>query len=387
MNLCSKAVWSLAACLSFLLLCGAPASAQTVTTGNLSGVIVDAQGGVLPGAIVTATHTPTGTKYEAVTDGSGRYSILNIRVGPYSIAVTMSGFRPEKQDNVDVMLGADQTVDFKMQLASLTETVEVIGQSSIIDTTRAGTAANVNSETIQSLPTISRSVYDFARTSPHFNVGATSATDDTSVSVAGRNNRYNNMQIDGAVSNDVFGLSTTGTPGGQTGTQPISLDAIQEIQLVVSSYDVRQGGFTGGGVNAITKSGSNQFRGSAYYFGRNQNWIGKIPGITTPANPDPADTKVGPFTDKQGGFSLGGPIVKQRAFFFGNYDVGRKNTPSGFSADGSSGVQLGQSELRPAGGRHREEHVRLRSRGPQRIQQAQQQRQVLPAGGLQRLGA
>src|SRR6186997_1962398 len=120
------------------------------------------------------------------------------------------------------------------------------------------------------MPTISRGLYEVARLSPHFNVGATSATDDTSVSVAGRNNRYNNMQIDGAVSNDVFGLSTTGTPGGQTGSQPISLDAIQEVQLVVSSYDVRQGGFTGGGINAVTKSGANKVFGSGYYFGRNQ---------------------------------------------------------------------------------------------------------------------
>ena len=107
------------------------------------------------------------------------------------------------------------------------------------------------------------------------------------VSVAGRNNRYNNMQIDGAVNNDVFGLAATGTPGGQTGTQPVSLDAIQEIQLVVSPYDVRQGGFSGGGINAVTKSGTNSFHGSAYYFGRNQKWIGTIPGVVTPANPTP----------------------------------------------------------------------------------------------------
>src|SRR5204863_9247251 len=113
-------------------------------------------------------------------------------------------------------------------------------------------------------PTIDRSIFDFARTSPFFNVNPDSAGGQSAVSVAGRNNRYNNMQIDGAVNNDVFGLAATGTPGGQTGTQPVSLDAIQEVQLVVSSYDVRQGGFTGGGVNAITKSGSNALHGSAY---------------------------------------------------------------------------------------------------------------------------
>src|SRR5438105_15042703 len=109
------------------------------------------------------------------------------------------------------------------------------------------------------------------------------------------------MQMNGAISNDVIDLSPSGMPGGQTGTQPISLDAIQEIQLVVSSYDVRQGGFTGGGVNAVTKSGTNTVHGSGYYFARNQKWIGKIPALTTVATPNPADTAVGIFSDKQGG--------------------------------------------------------------------------------------
>src|SRR6187401_3318155 len=257
MKVRTKAIWGLAIAFCFALICAAPAGAQTVTTGNIGGQITDGQGGVLPGAIVTAVHAETGTSYEGVTGADGHFSILNVRVGVYTITASMSGFKEQKIEKVPVALGADQTVDFKLQLATLTETVEVVAGTPIVDVTRAGTAANIGLGVIESMPTIGRSVYDVARTSPHFNVGATSATDDTSVSVAGRNNRYNNMQIDGAVSNDVFGLSTTGTPGGQTGTQPIGLDAIQEIQLVVSAYDVRQGGFTGGGVNAVTKSGSN----------------------------------------------------------------------------------------------------------------------------------
>src|SRR4051794_17061246 len=341
MRLSSRALWSLLAALCLALFVSAPLAAQTVTTGNIIGTVTDAQGGVLPGAVVTATHNETGTSYEAVSGADGHFSILNVRVGIYSIGAAMSGFKEGKQEKIAVQLGADQTVDFKLQLATLSETVEVTAGAPNIDTTRAGTASNINGAVIEALPTIARSVYDYARTSPYFNVGATSATDDTSVSVAGRNNRYNNMQIDGAVSNDVFGLSTSGTPGGQTGTQPISLDAIQEIQLVVSSYDVRQGGFTGGGVNAITKSGSNTTHGSGYYFGRSQKFIGKIPGITTLANPNPADTAVAGVSDKQGGFTLGGPIVHSKVFYFGNYDLGRKLTPSGFSADGSSSVQWG----------------------------------------------
>jgi hypothetical protein len=149
------------------------------------------------------------------------------------------------------------------------------------------------------------------------------------------------MQIDGAVNNDVFGLAATGTPGGQTGTQPVSLDAIQEVQLVVSPYDVRQGGFSGGGINAVTKSGSNRVGGTAYMFARNQGLIGKIPGVVTPAIPSPGDTKVGKFTDRQGGFSLGGPIVHNKAFYFGNLDFARRNTPVGFSANGTSGQRWG----------------------------------------------
>jgi hypothetical protein len=155
--------------------------------------------------------------------------------------------------------------------------------------------------------------------------------------VAGRNNRYNNIQIDGSVNNDVFGIPANGTPGGQTGSQPISLDAIQEIQMVVAPYDVRQGGFSGGGLNAVTKSGTNTYNGTGYWFARNQNLVGTIPGVVTVATPSPADNPFGTFKDQQGGVSFGGPIARNRAFFFGNLDLGRKTTPTGFSVSGNSG--------------------------------------------------
>jgi hypothetical protein len=164
---------------------------------------------------------------------------------------------------------------------------------------------------------------DIVRINPYFNAITTNNT-VTAVSVAGRNARYNNIQIDGAVNNDLFGLAETGTPGGNTDSQPISLDAIQELQLVVSSYDVRQSGFSGGGINAITKSGTNKLTGSAFFFGRNQDWIGK--GVT--------GLPVSTFSDKQGGFSVGGRIVENKAFFFGNMDWGRKQTPTGFCVSG-----------------------------------------------------
>ena len=329
MTLRTKAVRSLASMLCLWLLGGAPAFAQTVTTGSLAGVVVDLQGGVLPGATVTATHTPTGTTYEAVTDGDGRYSILNARVGPYTVSAMMSGFKKQEQ-TVAVALGEQRTADFKMPLETLTETIEVVG-SSIIDSSRAGTADNVSSEAVENLPTISRNLVDIARTSPYFNPTGLNE-DPFALSVAGRNNRYNSVQIDGAIFNDLFGLAASGTPGGQTETQPISLDVIQELQLVVSPYDVRQGGFSGGGINAITKSGTNSLNGTAYFFGRNQDWVGE----------SPTGTKVGQFKDQQFGGSVGGPFVRNRAFFFGNLDWSRRDNPSGVSVSGS-GQQFGRS--------------------------------------------
>lgn len=319
MRVCSKAVLRLVAMLC-LLSTPAFVSAQTVTTGSISGVVTDAQGGVLPGATVTAVHTPTGTSYDAVTDATGRYNILNVRVGPYDVAVTMTGFRPERSPAVNVKLGEQATLDFKLQVAAITETVDVTAASPLIDTARAGTGDNISQEAVESLPTIQRSLVDIARVSPYFNpIGLNE--DPLAVSVAGRNNRYNNVQIDGAINNDLFGLAASGTPGGQTETQPISLDAIQELQLVVSPYDVRQGGFSGGGINAITRSGGNRFSGTGYFFGRNQDFVGE--GVT--------ETPIAEFKHNQYGASLGGPIVQNKAFFFGNVDFDRRDNPSGIS--------------------------------------------------------
>src|SRR5262245_39808138 len=313
--------------------------AQNVTTSTLTGVVKDVQGGVLPGASVAAVHVPTGTSYETVTEGDGSFQVLNVRVGgPYTITIALQGFKTFEQTGVLARLGEATNIPVQLQLDSLAETVEVRGDlvSAIFTPTRAGAAANIGTEAIEQLPTIARSITDFARTSPYFN--ATSSGAETFISIAGRNNRYNNVQIDGAVNNDVYGLSATGAPGGQTGAQPVSLDAIQELQLVVSPYDVRQGGFSGGGINAITKSGANTISGTAYYFGRNQKLVGTIPSVINKSQ----DTKIGPFKDQQIGFSIGGPIVGNRAFFFGNLDWGRKSTPSGYSASGTSGQAWGQ---------------------------------------------
>ncbi len=314
------------------------ASAQALTTGSMSGVVVDSQGAVLPGASITATHQPTGTKYETVSDGEGRFEIFSVRVGgPYSVVATLSGFKDQTETVESVGLGENRGIEFKLAVAALTETVTVTAQAPQIDPTRAGTAANIRSETIQNLPSISRSMFDYARTSPFVSLNQDSAGAEQVINVAGRNNRYNNMQIDGAVNNDVFAISSSSTPGSATGTQPVSLDAIAEVQIAISPYDVRQGGFSGGSVNAVTKSGGNSFFGTAYWFQRSQSLVGDLPSLTSVASPVATNTKVGTFNDKQGGVSLGGPIVHNKAFFFGNFDAGRKTTPSGYSLSGTSG--------------------------------------------------
>ena len=304
------------------------AMAQETTTGSISGqVTLQQDGSPLAGATVIATHVPTGTQYKTVTRDDGRYSIFNVRVGsPYEITVQKEGFRTKHQGGLRVRLGEDLKTDFTMQLQAVSETVTVTGgASAIINPSRTGATSNVSSVELQTLPTIDRSLLDYARTSPFFSTLADSGNGDTTITVAGRPNRYNNIQIDGAVNNDVFGLAAQGTPGGQAETQPISLDAIQEVQLLVSPYDVRQGGFSGGAINAITKSGTNKLKGGIFYYTRDQNLVGK----TATSGP------IGKFSNKQYGFHLGGPIKQDKAFYFVTAELDRRDTPAGYSVNGS----------------------------------------------------
>ena len=308
-----------------------PAFAQT-TTGALSGTVVDQQAAALPGVSVTATHTDTGTKYEAVTQADGRFQIPNVRVGSYSIAASIAGFKTVTQTSV-VALGTDQVVEFKLPLESLSEVITVTATVPAIDTTRAGTASNIPREAVETLPTIARSITDVARTNPFFNPTTLGSNGDKALSVAGQHNRYNNIQIDGAVNNDLFGLADSGTPGGQTGTQPISYDAI-------SGNPARRGALRRSSGRLLgrrrqhrhAKRNEQLQRNRLLSSARIRDSIGQIPAIATVASPSPADTAVGTFTNKQGGFSVGGPIAQNRAFFFGNLDLGRKATPSGIFA-------------------------------------------------------
>lgn len=315
-----------------ILLTAGPALGQT--TGALSGTVTDQTGAVLPGVTVVAVHVPTGTTYETVTDAQGRFAIPNVRVGgPYSVTATLAGFREQKKEGFQVQLGAEVTVPFRLEVQALAETVTVTAQANpIINPARTGASSNLYRQTIESLPTLSQNINDFARLNPYFQTDAGRG----GLVVVGRNYRYNAIQIDGAVTNDLFGLSSTGAPGGQAGTNPIALDSVGEIQLVVAPYDVRLGGFTGGGINAVTRSGTNEFHGTGYYFFRNNNLVGK----------GPLDRALADFSNKLYGVSAGGPIAKDRAFFFATAEQTNRNQPSGFSTNGTSGQSFGhQAEI------------------------------------------
>ncbi len=319
-----------AALVAVLALGFAAAAQAQVTNGTLTGQVkAESDGSVLPGVAISAVHTPTGTVYTATTGADGRFTIPNARIGgPYSITAKLDSFRDTTVNDLTVNLGATTQIEIKLPLAAVTESIEVVGNADdILNSSHTGSASAVSLAQIQSLPTVRRSLQDFARTNPYVNIAPDDAT-STVMSIAGKNNRYNTIQIDGAVDNDLFGLAASGTPGGQADSQPISLDAIEQIQVVVSPYDVRQGGFTGGGLNAVTRSGSNEFHGSVYGSKRNESYVGD----------GPFNKPIAEFKEDQYGFRLGGPIIHDQLFFFLNGERNRKSSPTGVSADGTTGT-------------------------------------------------
>jgi len=301
------------------------AAGQAVTTGTLSGAITaESDGSALPGVVVTAVHNPTGTTYQTTSRVNGGYTFVNVRVGgPYSVTADLDGFRSTQSNDVYVALGSERVVNFTLSAQVVEESITVISERPLIDLNQAGAVSNVSLEEINQIPTLDRSLEDIAKTSVYFNAsGGAEGSDTTTLSISGRNNRYNTVQIDGAVNNDLFGLSPSGSPGGQAQAQPISLEAIQEVQLLVSPYDVRQGGFSGGGINAITKSGSNDIQGSVFFNTRDDGWVGDGPN----------DRPFATFSEDQYGGSLGGRLIRDKAFFFVSGELQRKDDPSGFSA-------------------------------------------------------
>lgn len=276
-----------------------------VTTSNIKGLILDETSIPLPGANVIAVHTPTGTKYGAASNIDGRFNLLNLRVGgPYSITISFVGYKEQSFNNVFLTLGKTQNIDIVM-LSDSEQLDAVMIQANqgtgTFGSDRTGAETSVGRRELTRLPTISRSASDFTRLEP-------TASGN---SFGGRNDQFNNFSLDGAIFNNPFGLDAA-TPGGQTDAQPVSLDAIEQIQVSTAPYDVTQSGFTGASVNAVTKSGTNEFHGTVYGFTRNESMTGnKIKGEDV-ARPDLNQT--------QYGMSIGGPIVKNKLFFFANFE-------------------------------------------------------------------
>src|SRR5918993_1841635 len=241
-------------------------STAQVTTSTISGTVTGTDGKPLNGATVQIAFENAGINKQTVTQSNGSYLVPNLRVGgPYKVSVTYTGYQEKSEDNIQLELGQNTPVDFKLETASVNlESVVVTSRSPIFDNQRTGASTNISSRQIRQLPTISRSADDYTRLTP-----SASATIN-GTSFAGRNGQYNNYSLDGAVFNNPFGLDAP-TPGGQTNAQPISLDAIDQIQVNLAPYDVTQAGFTGAGINTVTKSGSNRFAGTAYVFYRNES--------------------------------------------------------------------------------------------------------------------
>lgn len=289
-----------------------------VTTSGISGKVT-AEGELLIGATVQAVHEPSGTTYGTVTNVDGRYSLQGMRTGgPYTVEVSYVGFQKAVYKNITLQLGETYLLDVKLtESLSLDEVVVTASKAALFNSQKTGAAQNFNQSQIQATPSVSRSIFDVTKMNP---LGVNTAS---GMSFAGSSNKYNSFQIDGITNNDVFGLSSSGTNGGQAGANPISLEAIEEIQVVIAPYDVRQGGFTGGGINAITKSGTNTFHGSAYWYYNNENFYGKTPGKDAKER-----KKLGDQSSATYGFTLGGPIVKDKLFFFANYERVKETYPS-----------------------------------------------------------
>ena len=306
---------------------------QGATTSAFNGKVYDSKGGTLPGATVQFIHVPTGTKYGTVTNAIGSYLIPNVKPGgPYVMKVSFVGFSDFQKEDIQADLGENIQVNANLSDKNIKIEEVVVSTSKLFSSKRTGASTNVSSRDMSSMPTISRSINDFTRLSPQVSVSG------SSISIAGTNNRYNNFQIDGTVNNDVFGLAPTGTNGGQAGTTPISIDAIDEISVVVAPFDVRQGGFTGGGINAVTKGGTNTIKGTAYIMGNNESLVGRYSWAQK------KNEKVGKYDDKTYGFSIGGPIIKDKLFLFVNGEMSDKSTPSSFNIGSGSKITDTQAQ-------------------------------------------
>jgi hypothetical protein len=289
----------------FLFLFSIVSVTAQITTSNIKGVVLDESAAPFSGANIIAVHTPSGTKIGGITNFDGRYNLLNMRVGgPYTVTVSYVGFKSQTFDNLYLDLG--KAFNLNVTLSEDSQQLDAVvitstNGSETFGSDRTGAETNIGRRELTRLPSISRSASDFTRLEPSASGG----------SFGGRNDQFNNFSLDGAIFTNPFGLDAA-TPGGQSDAQPISLDALDQIQISTAPYDVRQSGFTGATVNAVTKSGTNTLHGTVYGFYRDDNLTGsKVKGD---------DIFVPKLEQTQLGFSVGGPIIKNKLFFFANFE-------------------------------------------------------------------
>ena len=310
-----KLPWKICLLVTLIAFAGtAVVRAQGVTTSAMTGVVTDSSGLKLEGARVTAVHLPSHTVYAATTLVNGRFTIPGMRVGgPYRVSVNLLGYRREVLDSVYLTLGVASDLEFKMGHVTIElEGITVSGAANpTFSSERTGAATSVATSQIASLPTISRGVDDILRLTPEY------SSNGFGFSFAGQLDYFNNMTIDGAYFNNSFGLA--GEPGGRTGVAAVSLDALEQIEVNVAPYDVRQGNFIGAGVNMVTKSGTNEFTGSVYYSFRSSRYVGTQAG--------PNSFQSGTFDYHNIGINVGGPILKNKLFFFGSWEQDIQTSP------------------------------------------------------------
>lgn len=308
---------------------GRKALAQGVTTGAIAGLVVDESGKPTDGALIQVENRSNGFKASTLTRENGRYYVQGLEVGgPYTVQVRRLGFAQQSQDGVQVKLGQTVPVDFvvKAQAAQLASVTVSATKGAVISPNKTGVGTTISDTAIARLPSLNRDFTDFARATPQV------STTGNGLSGGGVNNRYNLIQIDGANESDLFGLGSNGRPGDQAGGKSISLDAVKEYQVLLSPFDVRQGNFSGLLINAVTKSGTNNIHGSVFGYTRDQDLTRKQPFL-------------GAYSRSQYGASLGGPIIRNKAFFFLSTEWQKEQLLSTGPFIGSSDSPVSQTQV------------------------------------------
>ena len=324
--------------LSFVAMVFAVSASAQITTSSMSGRVTDKAGESVPGATVVAVHAPSGTQYYAVTNEEGRFFINGMRPGgPYEVEISLLGFEPVKFSEVTLALGATASIP-----ATLRESTELLAEATVvaqggIDATKTGAAQAINNRQIEEMPSITRGIADVARLNPFVRTN-----NDGAMTFAGTNNRYNSFQIDGAMNNDVFGLTANGSNGGQAGAQPVSMETIDQVQINIAPFDVRQSGFTGGAINAITKSGTNQVHASVYGYANNQALYSKKYANADGSIVENALTEQ---LQYQAGATVGGAIIKDKLFFFASFEKSDNSYPNAYGL-GASASKVDASEAK-----------------------------------------